>query len=150
MLNACHSCVRRSLAAALRAAFASALAVLVASALRDFGIRSEYGGLYCPASPHRARRSAWSPDGRLSGSSSSRCDSLLVEPPRAIRRTHQRAGQYAREPQLLGVVGVLDEFLGFDPPQHGVVTRRRAQVLGDRDHLAARAVQIAQSGADLV
>ena len=45
---------------------------------------------------------------------------------------------------------VLDELLGLDPALDRVVARRRAQVLGDRDDLAARVVQVVQRGGDLV
>ena len=56
---------------------------------------------------------------------------------------------HAGEADLLGLRLQLDELLRLDPALDRVVARRRPQVLGDRDQLAAGVVQVAQRLADL-
>src|ERR1700761_5082270 len=115
MLNACQSWLRRSLVAALRAAFASARAALFGLAPRNLAIIAK--NTYRPGS-------AWLRGRRLEPA----LIGLLIEPPGAIRRTHQRAGQHPGEPKLLGVALVVDELVRVDPPIDRVMPRRRAQV----------------------
>src|SRR5271156_495135 len=68
----------------------------------------------------------------------------LVEPSSPIRRTHQRTGQHSGESQLLGVLRELCEFVGVDPALDRMVSRGRAQVLGDGDDVASGSVQVAE------
>ncbi len=75
---------------------------------------------------------------------------LRVQTTGAVRRAHQRTGHDAGEPDRLGGVGVLDELFGLDPPLHGVVPRRRPQVLGDGEDVAAGVVQVVHRLGDLL
>src|SRR5262249_16367492 len=136
MLNACHNWARRSRAAALRAACAWALAALFSAAVRGLAIVTK--DTYV-----RSRL-------RCRGTRSSGAYPLLVEPPRPIRRPHQRPGQHPGESQSFGVLGELDELLGPHPAFDRVVTRRRAQILGDGDDVAAGITQVGQGGAHLI
>ena len=68
---------------------------------------------------------------------------LHVEAAGAVGRAHQRAGHDAAEAELLGQLGVGDEFLWAHPALNRVEARAGAQVLGDGDDVAARVVQVA-------
>src|SRR5947209_12690534 len=109
MLNACHSWARRSRAAALRAAFACAVAALFSAAVRVLAIVTK--DTYV-----RGRL-------RCRGARGATADCLLVEPARAVGRSHQRPGQHSGEAQRLGVRRELDELLGPHPALDGVVAR---------------------------
>ena len=68
----------------------------------------------------------------------------------AVRRAHQGTGHHAEEPEPLGLRGQLDELLRAHPAVHRVVPHGRAQVLGDRDEVAAGLVQLGERLDDLV
>src|SRR5690349_411398 len=76
-------------------------------------------------------------------------DGLLVERAGPVGRTYERPGHDSGEADLVGLGLELDELLGLDPPLDGVVTHRRAEVLRDRDEVAARLVQVDESLGDL-
>ena len=71
------------------------------------------------------------------------------QPPRAVGAAHQRAGHDALEPQVGRDVGPVHELLRLDPPVDRVVLGGGAQVLGDREDVAARVVQVADGLLDL-
>ncbi|EGJ77981.1 putative lipoyl synthase [Streptomyces sp. Tu6071] len=75
---------------------------------------------------------------------------LLEEAPGAVRGTDERARHDPRVADLLGLLLQLHELVRLDPALDGVVPGRGAQVLRDRDQLAARLVQVAQCLADLL
>ena len=77
-------------------------------------------------------------------------DGLLVQATGAVGRAHQRPAHDAGEADLVGLLAQFDELLRLDPAGDRMVPRRRAQVLRDRDQLAARVVQVGQRLADLV
>ena len=79
--------------------------------------------------------------GRLAAA---RClDGLLVEPPGPVRGAHQRPGHAPRRSRSAQrLVAQLDELLRLDPALDRVVPRRGAQVLGDRQQVAAGVVQV--------
>src|ERR1035437_3051188 len=68
----------------------------------------------------------------------------------AVGRTHQRPTHDALVADLLSQVGPPDELLRLDPAVDRMVTRRRPQVLGDRDQVGTGVVQVAQGLRDLV
>ena len=69
---------------------------------------------------------------------------LRPEPPGAIGRAHERAGEHAEEADALRLLLELDELLRLDPAGDGQMPRRRPQVLRDRDDVGARIVQVLQ------
>src|SRR6478672_4715935 len=75
------------------------------------------------------------------GRESARGDRLLVEPAGAVGAAHQRTGQHTGEPDALGLGGEADELLRLDPADDRVVPGGGAQVLGDREQVAAGVVQ---------
>src|SRR3954454_20839128 len=148
--NACQSCLYRIRDAARFSRFAafcaslSALAGFPAMPVRIALAREERGSLLGRGTPVCQVLQAF---GQGLAAALLR---LRVEPPRPVRRAHQRARHHARESHLLGGLRVRDELLGLDPPFARVVARGRAQVLRDLDDLATRLVQVGERGGDLV
>src|SRR5262245_23159695 len=70
-------------------------------------------------------------------------DRIGVEPAGPVRRSHQRPAQHAHEADINGLLAKRDELLWPHSPRHGMVSRGGAEVLGDRQQLAARRVQVA-------
>src|SRR5689334_22182353 len=148
--NACQSCLYRIREAARFSRFAafcaslSALAGFPAMPVRIALAREERGSLLGGGTPVCQVLQAV---GQRLAAALLR---LRVEPPRPVGRADERARHHAREAHLLGGLRVLDELLGLHPPLHRVVARGGAQVLGDRDDLAARLVQVGERRGDLV
>ena len=74
-----------------------------------------------------------------------RGDRLLVEPARRGRRSAPAARPARRRSRSARPRAEADELLGLDPAHDRVVARRGAQVLGDRQQVAAGVVQVAAS-----
>src|ERR1700749_2610144 len=91
-------------------------------------------------------RFGWVVEKRMSGTGR---DGLLIEPTRTVGRAHQWPRHDAGKADLLGLLAQLDELLRLYPAGPWGGLWGRAQVLGDRDQLAARVVKILQRLADL-
>src|SRR5579875_2118210 len=99
----------------------------------------------CPSAVHPGRWPGLAGSDGLPG-----LRGLAVKLARAVGGADQRAGHDAGEADLQGLFAEFDELLGLDPALDRVVPRRRAQVLGDRQQVAAGRVQVGQGLADLV
>src|ERR1035441_10547509 len=103
-----------------------------------------------PASTRTARSGSQRGSHHLAGSARAAVRRLAVQPARPVRRAHQRSGHDTGKAQAAGLLGQLVELRRGHPAVDRVVTRGGAQVLGDRQQLAAGRAEVRHRPADLV